>query len=88
VHGLHQHRGVRIVAAGVHAAGNLAGEIEPGFLRHRQRIHVAAQQDRAAALRPGLGSGQRHHETGGRLAAGDLDVEALEPVEHRLGGHR
>src|SRR5207244_11071132 len=51
---LDEHRGVRVVAAGVHPAGDLAGEIEPGLLRHRQRVHVAAQEDRAAALRPRL----------------------------------
>ena len=56
MHRLHQHRGVRIVAAGMHAAGDLAGEVEPGLLRHRQRVHVAAQEDRAAALRAGLGA--------------------------------
>ena len=48
-----EHRGVRVVTARVHAAVDLARELEPGVLGHRQRVHVAAQQhDRTvAALR-------------------------------------
>jgi len=40
-----EHRRVQVVPAGVHGAGDLAGVVEPGRLLHRQRIHVAAQQD-------------------------------------------
>ena len=54
VHRLDQHGGMCIVAAGVHAAGYLTGKVEPGLLRHRQGVHVAAQQDRAAGWVPGL----------------------------------
>ena len=65
MHRLHQHRGMRVMAAGMHAARDLAGEVEPGFLRHRQRVHVAAQQDRAPGLRSRLGAAQRHDEPRG-----------------------
>jgi hypothetical protein len=88
MHRLHQHRGVRVVAAGMHAAGNLAGEIEPGLLRHRQCVHVAAQEDRAAALRARFGAGQRYDEARGRLAARNLDIQTLQAVEHRLRRQR
>ena len=58
VHRLDQHRRMCIVAAGMHAAGYLAGVVEPGILRHRQGVHVAAQQDRAAGLKSGFGAAQ------------------------------
>ena len=58
MHRRDQHGRVRIMAAGVHASGDFAGELEPRFFRHRQRVHVAAQQDRPAALRAGLGASQ------------------------------
>ena len=69
--GLHQHGGVRIMAAGMHAAFELARKCEAGLFRHGQRIHVAAQEDGAAALRSGLRAGQRHDQPGGRGPAGD-----------------
>ena len=43
-----EHRRVRVVAAGVHAPVDVRCEVEAGVLRHRQRVHVAAQQDRRA----------------------------------------
>jgi hypothetical protein len=88
MHRLDQHRRMRIMAAGMHAAGGLAGEVEPGFLRHRQRIHVAAQEDRAAALRAWPGAAQRDDEPRGRFAAGDLDIEPGEAAQHRRGRQR
>ena len=39
-----QHRGVQVVAAGVHGAGDPRGVGQAGALGHRQRVHVAAQQ--------------------------------------------
>jgi hypothetical protein len=88
VHRLHQHRGMSIVTAGMHASGNLAGKAEPGLLRHRQRVHVAAQQNRATALRAGSGAAQRHDEAGCRRPAADPDIETTQPVEHCLGRQR
>nr|MBA2813979.1 hypothetical protein [Candidatus Pantoea persica] len=40
----HRRRGVQIVAAGVHFAGNGAAEGQPGLLLNRQRVHISAQQ--------------------------------------------
>src|SRR3546814_6413180 len=42
---------MRIVPARVHHAGRFGGEIEPGVLEQRQRIHIAAQQH-GARVRP------------------------------------
>ena len=42
--GAGEHRGVGVVPAGVHPPGDRRGEVEPGLLGHRQRVHVAAQQ--------------------------------------------
>ena len=53
-----QHRSVGIVAARVHAAGFLRGERQARVLRHRQRVHVAAQQHGAALRR----TTQRHDQ--------------------------
>ena len=46
--GAGQHGRVGVVAAGVHGAVDLGGEVEPGVLGHRQGVHVAPQQDRRA----------------------------------------
>ena len=40
-----QHRGVAVMAAGVHHAGRLRGVRQIGLLLDRQRIHVGAQPD-------------------------------------------
>ena len=48
-----QHRGVQIVAAGVHHAVDRAAVLDVSEFLHRQGVHVAAQQDgrhRAARL--------------------------------------
>ena len=47
-----EHRGVRVVSAGMHATGNGGGEFESGVLIHGQRVHVAAQQHRATRPAP------------------------------------
>ena len=39
-----QQRGVAVVAAGVHAAGNLGGVFRAAGFEDRQRVHVGAQQ--------------------------------------------
>ena len=58
MHRLDQHRRMRVVTAGMHAAGDFAGEVETGLFRHRQGIHVAPQQDRAPGLGPRLAAVQ------------------------------
>jgi hypothetical protein len=45
-----QHGRVQVVPAGVHDALGLRGEIQPGPLGHRQRVHVPPQQDDRAAV--------------------------------------
>ncbi len=41
-----QHRRVAVVAAGVHDAGVLGGELEAGLLLDRQRVDVGAERER------------------------------------------
>ena len=43
--GADQHRRVQVVPAGVHRAVHLRAERDVDLLGHRQRVHVAAQQD-------------------------------------------
>ena len=43
--GAQEHRGMAVVAAGVHQAGGLGSIREVGLLLDRQRIHVGAQAD-------------------------------------------
>ena len=40
-----QHRGMAVMAAGVHLAGRLRGIGQIGFLVDRQRVHIGAQTD-------------------------------------------
>ena len=47
--GAEQHRGVAVVAAGVHLAGVGGGVGQPGNLGDRQRVHVGAQPDHLVA---------------------------------------
>ena len=84
VHRLDQHRRMRVVTTGVHAAGNLAGIVEPGFFRHRQRVHVAAQQHGSTRL----GAAERYDEARGRWSASDVHFETAQPIEHRFGRQR
>ena len=53
-----QHRGMRIMPARVHRAGDGRGEIESRFLLHWQRIHIAAQQYRPPVI-PALATQDR-----------------------------
>ena len=45
-----KHSSVGIVSAGMHFPGHGRGECQSGFLGHRQGVHIAAQQHRAAAI--------------------------------------
>jgi hypothetical protein len=82
--GTGQHRHVGVVAAGVHGAIDLAGEVEPGLLGHGQRVHVGPQQDRGAGLAPG----QQGGDARGRLVQRDVQPEVIELLEDPLAGDR
>ena len=68
-----QHRGVAVVAAGVHLAGHRRFVRQAGLLLERQRIHVGAQPHHlAAGLAPGL------------AAADDADDAGAADTRHHL----
>ena len=48
-----KHRGVAVMAAGMHLAGALRGIGLAGRLEDRQRVHVGAQADRRSRRRAG-----------------------------------
>ena len=79
-----EHRDVGVVTAGVHRALDRAGAVEPGVLRHRQRVHVAPQQDRRARLV----AGQQRGHARRLLVHGDVESQAVDPLEHLLLGER
>ncbi len=79
-----QHRRVQVVAARVHDVVVLAGEVETGVLRHRQRIGVAPQDDRLAVR---VASQDRGDATRG-LVQVDLERQAIQELENRLAGGR
>ena len=80
--GAEQHRGVPVVAAGVHRAGVLGREVDAALLRDRERVDVGAQRDGRA--RP-AGAQAREHAVLGRAL--DLEaVEGLERLRHERGG--
>ena len=72
-----QHRRVRVVAARVHRALHLRGERKPGLLRHRQGVHVRAQQDRRPRPRPGEARDHRRRA----LSGPHLEAEPREGLE-------
>ena len=69
-----QHRDMRVVAAGVHRVLDLRGKFEAGVFVHRQRVHVAAQEDGAAVG----GAAQGGDEAGGGGAFGIFKRQAGE----------
>ena len=73
-----EHRRVRVVPAGVHATVDLAREVEAGVFRHRQRVHVAAQQHDRAVADAQVGDDRRNG-----VAGSGLEHEPVERVEHR-----
>ncbi len=83
-----EHRGMRIVAAGVHRAVDLRRERQAGFLLHRQRVHVAAEQYRppVAAGIAAAPATQDRDEAGGRSAFADFEREASERRLHLVRG--
>jgi hypothetical protein len=77
-----EHGRVGVVPARVHRAVHLRGEREAAVLTQRQRVHVAAQQHRRPRVGPVEDGG--HRRAG--LALRDMQVEALQSVQH--GGLR
>mgnify|MGYP003326132312 CR=1 FL=1 len=81
--GAEQHRGVPVVAAGVHLVLVHRGVREVVLLLQVQRVHVGAQADRLLA---GPAALQRADHARGGEAAMDLDAPALQPGGDDLGG--
>ena len=77
-----QHRGVAVVAAGVHRAQHLAGPGLAAGLGDRQRVHVGAQADVPARR----AQAQRADHAGAAQAAVHLVAPALQPLGHQVGG--
>ena len=82
--GAEQHRGVAVVAAGMHPARMPRGVREAVLLRDRQRVHVGAQRDCSSArVRR---AGQRPDHAGAGDAALDVDAERVEQPRDDVGG--
>ena len=75
-----EHGHVRVVAARVHRVGDLRGEVQASVLGHRQRVHVAAQQDGRSLLRPV----ERRHHRRRPLPRRDLVAEPVERLQDLL----
>ena len=73
-----EHCRVRIMAARVHGARHLRGEGKARLFRHRQRVHVGAQQDRGPRPRAGQSRDDRRRA----LSRSDVEAEAAESPEH------
>ena len=80
----HQHRHVRVVAAGVHPPVVLGGEIQPGLLGQRQAIHVGTQQDG----RTGPGALDGRHDRADGDAGDGFQAEPTDGVEDEGLGPR
>ena len=79
--GAQQHRGVAVVAAGVHLAGHRRLVRQAGLLLERQRVHVGAQPDHLAA---GLAAADDADDAGAADAGHHLvAAETLELFRHR-----
>ena len=72
---------VHIVAAGVGHSRGRTGIGQPGVLRHRQSVHIGAQQDRLT-----VAVAQHADHTGTAHAGGDLEAELAQTVGDRGGG--
>ena len=77
-----QHRGVAVVAAGVHAAGDRAGIRQAGVLLDGQGVHVGAQ---AQAFRA-IAQTQLRHQACLADATCDLIAPLLQLVGDQVGG--
>ena len=65
-------------------SSTLEVNVETGVLRHRQRVHVAAQQDRRA----GLAAGQHGGDAAGGLVQREVERQALDRLEHVVARDR
>ena len=83
-----QHRGVAVMAAGVHLAGRLGGVRQVGLLLDRQRIHVGAQPDHLdVALAGRLAALDDADDAGPAEAGRDLvAAEFPQPFRHECCG--
>ena len=77
-----QHGRVRVVAAGVHHAVVLAGEVQAGLLLDGQGVYVRADGHALA----GLGALYQRHRAGGQGTLHAVHAEALEELDYLLGG--
>ncbi|MFB0490379.1 hypothetical protein ABIE45_002965 [Methylobacterium sp. OAE515] len=78
-----QHRGVPIMAAGVHLAGIGRAVGEVGLLLDGQGVHVGAQADALPVVGTAL---EQAHHPGAADAAMHLAAEFLEEIGHDAGG--
>ena len=76
-----QHRGVAVMAAGMHQAGVLAGVRQVGRLLDRQGVHVGAQADGGLAV----AVAQHADHAGLADAAMHLDAPFLQLLGHQVG---
>ncbi|MNT32129.1 hypothetical protein D3C72_1679920 [compost metagenome] len=77
-----QHRGVAVVAAGVHLAGVLRAVIKGVRFLQRQRVHVGAQADGARAV----AVADHAHQAGGAQAAMHFDAPGFQIPRDYVGG--
>ena len=86
--GAQQHRGMAVMAAGVHLARRLGGVGQIGLLLDRQRIHVGAQPDHLdVALAGRLAALDDADHAGAAEAGRDLvAAEFPQPVRHECRG--
>ncbi len=77
-----QHRGMAVMAAGVHLAEHLAGPGLAAGFGDGQRVHVGAQADA-----PGAGArAQCAHDAGAAQAAMHFITPARQTLGHQIGG--
>lgn len=77
-----QHRCMAVMAAGMHAPFDGGGIVQPGFLGHRQGIHIGAQSDGATVT---SAIDHRHNAGDTDLFMDLIDAEFLQALDH-IGG--
>jgi len=80
-----EHRRVRVMATGVHAAVDCARVVEPRVLGHRQGVHIAAQQHHRSVSAFEIGNDRRH-----RVTRTHRQPQGFERIQHgrlRAGQH-
>ena len=85
--GAEQHRGMAVMAAGMHQARGLRGIGQPGRLLDRQRIHVGAQAEHLDLAAAGLAALDDADDAGLAQPRRDLvTAEFAQPVGHEGRG--